>query len=188
MEWNVLKKSPVTIAFFSICAVIFLYGKVTTSENIRFLALSYEQFPQNWFTLLSHGFVHVEWYHFLINMFLLLYIGSWVEQLLGKIKFLVLVVVCILSGGLTLVLLSTAGIGFSVAGMAILFYYHLTFPWEKELFFNLPNFVLPLAIVVISIVALTFGVMSSVGHIPHLVGAMIGIVFLIFFRKQHYPI
>ncbi|KMK76785.1 rhomboid family intramembrane serine protease [Alkalihalobacillus pseudalcaliphilus] len=185
MDWSVLKKSPITLICFSICTFIFFLGQKTDPDNLRVLALSSQEFPQNWFTLLTHGFVHIEWYHFLINMFLLLYIGPWVEQLLGKWMFMLLVIVCILSGGLTLILLNTAGIGFSVAGIAILFYYHVAFPWKKELFFQIPNIALPILIVVISLLALIFGWMGTVGHIPHLVGAVIGILFLLFVRRQY---
>ncbi|GAF65497.1 hypothetical protein BTS2_2395 [Bacillus sp. TS-2] len=185
MDFSVLRKSIVTLIFFGLCTLIFLIGQLTTPENLRFLAVAFDEFPQNWFTLITHGFLHIEWYHYSINMLLLLFIGMWVEQLLGKIRYILLVSISILAGGITLILFQTGGIGFSVAGIAILFYYHLAFPWKKEILFNLPNFILPLFIVVISLLALAFDWMSSVGHIPHLIGALTGILFLFVYKNKH---
>ncbi|MEJ6949647.1 rhomboid family intramembrane serine protease [Natronospora cellulosivora (SeqCode)] len=80
--------------------IVFLIAQLTDPENIRFLALEYNQFPQRWYSIITYGFVHVEWYHILINISILIFIGSWVEKLLGQNKYLILLLLSILAGGL----------------------------------------------------------------------------------------
>ncbi|WP_088035113.1 rhomboid family intramembrane serine protease [Evansella clarkii] len=182
---DLLKKSPVTLVFFSISSLIFLVARVSNPEHIRFLALSNSELPERWYTILTHGFVHVEPNHFLVNMAILILVGPWVERLLGRKRYIILTVLCILAGGFSIVFWGTAGIGFSAAGCGFLFYYYLAFPKERELFFELPNFLLPAAILMFSVTALVFDWLSSVGHLPHLAGAGAGVICLLFFRKNH---
>ncbi|WP_232725567.1 rhomboid family intramembrane serine protease [Bacillus sp. FJAT-44742] len=180
-----LKKSPVTLLFFTLSSLIFLVARLSDPEHIRFLALNNEELPERWYTILTHGIVHVEPYHFLLNMAVLLLVGPWVEQLLGKNRYFILIVLCILAGGLSIVLWREAGIGFSGAGFGLLFYYYLAFPRDKELFFQLPNVVLPIILFGVSVIAIVFGLFGSVGHIPHLAGGMAGAICLFLFRSKH---
>lgn len=182
------KKNPVSLLILIVSATVFIVARTTGPENIRFLAFDYEVFPQRWYGILTYGFVHVDWNHIIINMGLLIWIGIWVERLIGSSRHIVLVLSGILAGGITLLLRETAGIGFSAGAAAILFYYHFAFPMERELPFNLPNIVLPVALLVISVGAIIFGWLPSVGHYPHIAGALVGIIFLGIFLKDHKPI
>ena len=183
-----IKKNPISLLIFMISAIIFLIAIVTDPENIRFLAFDYARLPQNWFAILTYGFVHVDWNHFIINMGLLLWIGIWVERLIGSRRFILLVISGILAGGLTLVLRETAGIGFSAGAAALLFYYHFAFPMKRELPLELPNIILPILLLIISIGSVIFGWLPGVGHYPHLAGALVGVIFLGIFHKDHRPI
>lgn len=185
LEMIKVKKNPVSLLIFLICTVVFFIARGTDTENIRFLAFDYEALPKRWYALLSYGFVHVDWNHIIVNMGLLLWIGIWVERLIGSKRYALLVLTGILAGGLSLMFRETAGIGFSAGAAAILFYYHCAFPMKKELPFNLPNIILPVFLFVISSVAIIFNWLPSVGHYPHLAGAVVGIVFLVFYRKYH---
>lgn len=180
-----IKQTPITCTFLLLSVLVFLVARITEPENVRFLALDYNELPQRWYTVISYGVVHVEWYHILINMVILVFVGSWVEMLLGSKRYIILVVTSILAGGLSLILRETGGIGFSAAGAGILFYYYFAFPWERELPLNLPNIILPLAIMILSVMAIVFEWLPSVGHYPHIAGALTGVILLICFRKRH---
>ncbi|MCW3491568.1 rhomboid family intramembrane serine protease [Dethiobacter alkaliphilus] len=183
-----IKKNPVSLLFFIMAAGIFFVARGTDPENIRFLAFDYEALPQRWYAILTYGFVHVDWNHIIINMGLLIWIGIWVERLIGSNRYIVLVLGGILAGGLTLLLRETAGIGFSAGAAAIVFYYHFAFPMKRELPFGLPNVVLPVVLLIVSVGAIIFGWLPAVGHYPHIAGALVGIVFLGIFSKHHKPI
>lgn len=183
-----LKKNPISGLFFFFSTIVFLVAQGTDPENVRFLALDYHALPQRWYAILTYGIVHVDWNHIIINMGILIWIGIWVERLIGSGRYIVLVLSGILSGGITILLRETAGIGFSAGAAAILFYYNVAFPLKRELPFNLPNIVVPVALIVLSIGAIVFGWLPSVGHYPHIAGALVGLVFLGIFRKHHRPI
>ena len=182
---TIFEQAPLTWTFFLISALVFFIARISDPKNVRFLALHFDQVRQSWYTLISYGFVHIEWYHILINMGILLYIGFWVERMLGQKRYFMLVMLGILAGGLSLIVRETGGIGFSAAGATILFYYYLAFPWKRELPFNLPNIILPVTLFGFSILALIFGWGPSVGHIPHLAGMFTGALLLLVFHKNH---
>ncbi len=183
-----IKKNPISLLIFMICATVFLVARGTDPENIRFLAFDYEALPQRWYAIVSYGFVHVDLNHIIVNMGLLLWIGIWVERLIGSKIYIGLVLMGILAGGITLLLRETAGIGFSAGAAALLFYYHFAFPMKKELPFNIPNVVLPVVLLIVSVGAIIFGWLPSMGHYPHIAGALVGMIFLGIFRKHHKPI
>ncbi len=183
-----LKKNPISALFLFTSTLVFLVAQGIDPEHVRFLAFDYQALPQRWYAILTYGFVHVDWNHIIINMGILIWIGIWVERLLGSWRYIVLVVSGILAGAITLVLRETAGIGFSAGAAALLFYYNFAFPWKRELFFNLPNIVVPVAVLVVSVGAIIFGWLPSVGHYPHIAGALMGVVLLGIFRKHHRPI
>jgi len=183
-----LKDNPLTVVFLLVCLSVFAVAQLTDPENIRFLALDSAELPERWYTLVTTGFVHVDYNHIIVNMLVLLWVGTWVERLIGSARFAVLVFTAILAGSLTIVVRGTAGIGFSAAAAAILFYYHVAFPWERELPLKIPNIVLPIVLFLGSVAAAVFGWLPSVGHYPHLAGAVVGLLFLGVFRSHHRPL
>lgn len=185
LELLKVKKQPVTLIVFIVCAAVFITATTTDPENIRFLAFDYNALPERWYALLTYGFVHVDWNHIIINMGLLLWIGIWVERLIGSARYSLLILLGILAGGLTLLFRETAGIGFSAGAAALIFYYNFAFPMNRELVFNIPNVVLPVVILVGSVLAIIFDWLPAVGHYPHIAGGLVGIVLLLIFRKHH---
>lgn len=183
-----VRKNPLSVLFLVVSLGVFIVAQVTEPENVRFLAFDSAEWPQRWYTIVTYGFVHVAWNHIIINMLLLVWIGTWVERLVGSTRYAILVFIAILAGGLTLLVRQTAGIGFSAAVAAILFYYHFAFPWKRELPLGVPNIVLPVALLILSIAATIFGWLPAVGHIPHIAGALVGLVLLALYRKYHRPI
>lgn len=179
-----VRSYPLSMLFLAICASVFAVAQLTDVENVRFLALDSAMFPERWWTIVTTGFVHVEWNHIIVNM-LLLWVGTWVERLIGSRRFAVLVFTAILAGALSILVRDTAGIGFSAAAAAIVFYYHVAFPFERELPLRIPNIVLPVVLFVGSLAAAVFGWFEGVGHWPHLAGAVVGLLFLVVFRRHH---
>lgn len=185
MITNFVKKAPVTMLLFAIMSIVFGAAQILGHESVRPLALMSSDFPEAWHTIITYGFVHVQWFHILVNMAILVYVGSWVERLIGKPRYLILIILGVLAGGISIVVRDTGGIGFSAAAAGILFYYHLAFPWKRELPLDLPNIVLPTVLLIASILAIIFGWLPGVGHYPHLAGAATGVILLLLFRSAH---
>ena len=170
-----VKKNPISIFVLMISLIVFAMAQLTSSESVRFLAFEYSQLPQRWYAFLTYGFVHVDIRHIAVNMSLLIFIGIWVERLIGSRRYIGLLICSIIAGSMTLWVRETAGIGF-------------TFPLERELPFNMPNIVLPIILTLISVGSVVMGWMPAIGHYPHLAGAFIGLLFLGIFRKKHRPL
>ncbi|TVR21018.1 MAG: rhomboid family intramembrane serine protease [Anaerolineaceae bacterium] len=183
-----VRKNPMSIIFLLASVAVFAIARTTDPENVRFLAFDSAELPHRWYAFVTYGFVHVDWNHIIVNMLILIWIGVWVERLIGSRKYTLLVLIAIVAGGLSLFVRDTAGIGFSAAAAAIIFHYHFAFPWKKELPFRIPNIVLPVVLLVLSVAAIIFGWLPSVGHYPHIAGALVGLGFLYVFRKSHNPI
>ncbi len=183
-----VRKNPLSVLALVVSLGVFFVARVTDPENVRFLAFDSAELPHRWYAIVTYGFVHVDWNHIIINMLLVVWVGVWVERLIGSLRYALVVFVAIVAGGVTLLVRQTAGIGFSAATAAILFYYHFAFPWKKELPLRIPNIVLPVTLLVLSIAAIVFGWLPAVGHFPHIAGALVGLVFLAVFRRYHRPI
>ena len=179
-----VKRNPLSTLFFVLSAGVFLVAQLTDPERLRFLAFDSAHWPQRWYAIVTYGFVHVDWNHIIVNMLLLGWIGTWVERMVGSRRFLLIVLTAITAGGVSLLVRQTAGIGFSAAAAALLFYYHFAFPWKREIL-GIPNVVIPLAALIISVGAVVFGWMPTVGHVPHLAGAAVGLLFLALFKGSH---
>ncbi|KAL0248357.1 hypothetical protein GEMRC1_003593 [Eukaryota sp. GEM-RC1] len=79
----------------------------------------------------------------------------------------------------------TAGIGFSAACSAFIFYYNCLYPMERELVWKIPNVTVPILVAVVSIGSIIFGWFPGVGHWPHLTGGLAGWILMPIFRKGH---
>jgi len=185
---HALTANPVSALLLVVAVGVFSVAQLTDPENVRFLAFDSAEWPDRWWASLTYGFVHVEWNHIIVNMLILIWVGVWVERLIGSARFTVLVFTAILAGGATLLLRGTAGIGFSAAAAGVLTYYHFAFPWERELPLRIPNIVLPVVLIVGSVAAIIFGWLPSVGHYPHLAGGAVGVVALAAFGRHHRPL
>jgi len=180
-----IKETPVTWVIFLINTLIFIITNIFKFDNISFLALIYDELPQRWYTVFTYSLVHMAWYHIIINMSILILIGSWVEKLIGTKRYLILILVSALSGGIALILQKSSGIGFSAVGYAIIFYYYLAYPLERELPFKFPNIIFPILLMISTILAIIFNWLSIIAHFSHIAGAVVGALLLLFFYKKH---
>lgn len=151
------------------------------------------------YRLLTHGFLHADWIHLLINMFVLYNFGSIVESefddnfgpILGKVYFAGIYLLTIPASSL-----SThykykdaphySAIGASGATSGMMFIFILFYPWEKILIYG----ILEIPGIICGILYLIYSSWASknsndnIGHDAHLYGAIFGFVFAIILKTS----
>ncbi len=104
-----LKDLPWTYSIIILCTAIFvlalLAGKKFNDNVLGGILLgSYYKTlilgNHEYWRLLTHGFVHTEFFHIFMNLYALYSIGPTLEKIYGKKKFLITLLVSIVSGGL----------------------------------------------------------------------------------------
>lgn len=189
--------TPVTLALIAVTAVVSLLAW----QRPRLLdALIY--WPPGvrrgeWWRLLTHGFIHADMAHLLINMLVLFFFGSVMERVLtGRIGaggFLAFYL-----AGIVLAILPThfrhlrdtgyRSLGASGAVAAMLFAYILLRPWSTLLvmFVPMPAIVFAVAYVWYSIRADRRSV-DNINHGAHLAGAAWGVAFMLLLEPRLLP-
>ena len=98
------KIQPVTLAVGLICVFIYICSLLLTLVSDDTVAISillgsyYKAFVvgmNEWFRLLTSGFVHVDFFHVTMNVIALYYLGNMCEQIYGHVKY-----ACILLGSI----------------------------------------------------------------------------------------
>jgi membrane associated rhomboid family serine protease len=136
-----------------------------------------------WWRLFTSMFLHASWFHLLINMYSLYFVGSIMEQLIGRWRFLLLYLTSGLAGAAGALLLSplTPTVGASGAIFGVL---GGLFVLERR--GNIATGGQIAGLIVINLV-ITFAFSSSIsvgGHIGGLIGGMILMVALLQFRRS----
>lgn len=144
-----------------------------------------------WYRMISSGFVHADYIHLGFNMYVLYGFGSLVESVylhhygdtMGKVIYLLLYLVMIVLADIPSFIKHKNNYGYSAIGASgavsgVLFIYIILSPWSRlELFFAIP------------IYAIVFGVLyllysswasknakDNIGHDAHFYGAVAGMV------------
>lgn len=144
---------------------------------------------QTWYEVISSGFVHGSITHLFVNMFVLFFFGSVVEDVLGTSHFLALYFSGLIFSALPSLYShkdnpNYATIGASGAVEAILFSYIFVFPTEKIMLVLLP---IPIPAWFFGLGFLAYSVYESkkgagnVNHAAHLAGAFWGVFYLLIF-------
>lgn len=191
-----------SINFFIIiitCAVsIISFRQASWFNRLCFRPTAIVQYNQ-WDRMISYGFVHANWSHLLINMFVLYMFGSIVEDTYcylwdnwGKFMYLILYLSAIIVSTLPDFIkhkedYNYIAIGASGAISAIVFASILLFPTQKLYLFFIP----------IGIPAVIFGIgylaysaymnkhgQDNIGHNTHFWGGIYGFVFSLIFKPQ----
>ena len=147
-------------------------------------------FPYNVLTSITSFFIHANWFHLLFNMYFFWVFGDNVEDELGKLKFLLLLFTAavsgdMLSGWLDPRMSDMPGVGASGGIAGLVAYYLIRFPYRR---FVVMIFFHPFSVPVIYFGAFYFikecvgaflqiGGVSSISHLAHLGGALIGVAF-----------
>ena len=148
--------------------------------------------PQEYYRLLTSGFIHADWNHLIFNMVSLYFIGSSAESILGM-GFLTLYLTGIIVSSLPSFLKHRnnsyyRSLGASGGVAAIMFFFIYFAPWSKLYIIFLP----------IGIPAILFGVLylvyeaymakkggSTMNHDAHFWGAVYGLVYALIIDPTH---
>jgi len=165
---------------------------------------------KEWHLLITHGFVHADYMHLFINMFVLMSFGAAVEDIFGSLKLNGIIHNATLNfcmlyfGGIVIASLTTLkkykdnsyyqSVGASGAVSAVVFTYIFFDPLSKLLFM----FIIPIPAIVFGIAYLAYSHYMSkkegdyINHDAHFVGSVFGFIypllidpklFLIFLNK-----
>ncbi len=134
--------------------------------------------------LISSGFLHVNWFHLILNVVSLAAFSGMVESYLGSIQFLVVYSASLIGGNLLSLFIHRnhpdySAVGASGAICGVIFAYIALFPGSNIGFFFLPiaipGWLFGLAFVLFSIYGIRSG-RDNIGHDAHLGGALIGMI------------
>ena len=151
---------------------------------------------QEWWRIITHGFVHADWIHLLVNMFTFWSFGGYIESAFGYLGFGKWAFLTLYFGGMIAASISDViryrnaewytSIGASGAVSAVLFAAIFLNPWDKILLFA-----------VIPIPGILFGVLylaycqymarqggDNINHNAHFYGAVFGFIFPILLEPR----
>lgn len=153
---------------------------------------------KQYYRLISHAFIHANWSHLLVNMFVLFFFGRGIEQYFGyyfgnkaTAYFLLLYFGGILASNIWSLMKHQNNyyynaVGASGAVSAMLFAFIFFNPWEKLYFFG----ILPIPGILFAVGYLFYSYHMSkkstdnVAHDAHILGAIFGFVFPILLKPQ----
>ena len=153
---------------------------------------------KQWYRLISHGFVHANWSHLLVNMFVLYFFGSTTEEELFKladydiVSFPILTYILfyfsalIISSSISLAKHKDDhwynAVGASGAVAAVLYFSIFFDPWSSLRLY----FFIPIPAIVFAILYIVYSHymgrkgQDNIGHEAHLMGAVYGFIFPLF--------
>ncbi len=184
------------IIIISVLVSILSFNDQNLLEKLRFNAFDIKHNRQGW-RFFTYAFVHADWIHLLVNMYVLYSFGDIVLQIFGyhfgykaTIYFLLLYV-----GGILFASLFDFGkhkdnsfynaVGASGAVSAVVFASILLYPQGTIYFFFIP---FPIPSVIFGILYLVYSAYMSkkgkdnIGHSAHFWGAIFGIVYTIILK------
>jgi membrane associated rhomboid family serine protease len=188
--------APITIII-----IIFTVLVSYTSLNNRMQFEKLKHYPYNekrskeYFRFLSGGFVHGDYIHLAVNMYVLYSIGSFVEtlftsedfygQYMGRIVFLGMYLLNIIAASIPTFLKHKdnprfASVGASGAVSGLLFIFAAILPYEHFLLF----FIIPMPAILFAVGYLIYSTYaardteSRIDHTAHFYGALFGVAFL----------
>ena len=153
---------------------------------------------KQWWRIITHGFLHADWMHLIINMFVFYSFGTFCNEvfvqiwgIFGNTLFLILYLSAIVVSSIFSVIkhrnnFRYDAIGASGATSAITFTFILFCPWEKIYFFG----ILPIPAIIFGVIYLIYCYImgkrsrDNIGHDAHFWGAVYGFLFPIIFKPQ----
>jgi membrane associated rhomboid family serine protease len=158
-----------------------------------------ESGQKEWYRLLTSGFVHADWVHLLVNMYVLYSFGemieaymiSWLGPAKGRLIFLLVYLLNIILANLPTTFRQRhnpgfASIGASGAVSGLLFMYILLNPWAMFGLF----FIIPVPAVLLGAGYLIYSSWAAnrghgrLDHAAHFAGALAGMAMIIFIHHQ----
>jgi len=144
---------------------------------------------QSWYELLTAGFLHANFGHLLVNMFVLFFFGMVLEQNLGSAQFASLYISGLLISSIPSMFNHRddpqyATLGASGGVESVLFGFIFLYPTESIYFILIP---IPIPAWIFGLGFLAYSVYESkkgrgnVNHEAHIAGAVWGVLYLLFF-------
>lgn len=145
---------------------------------------------KEWYRVISHGFLHVDWPHLIINMFVLYSFGNFMENAFKLYSsFAAFHFIALYFGGMIVASIPSLlkhkndyayrSVGASGAVSAVLFAYIFIAPWHKILFMA----VLPIPSIIFAVLYLAYSSYMSkkggdnINHDAHFYGAVFGFLY-----------
>jgi len=175
-----------TYLFVTVCVLVFFGGFMMPMSFFHVLLSEYSLQPatfmsdQNFFSLFSYMFLHINLQHLVSNMIVLLSVGRAVESEVGGAKFgLILVGSGMVSGyfhvlnnpASTMPVIGASGAVFVAIALLLLL---MPFKFTSALFIPLPGVMLGLGMIVVEVVSLVYANDVNVAHDMHLYGFLVG--------------
>lgn len=170
----------ISVAALYVAPKIFEKGMLRPYRTIR---------KKTWYEIITSGFLHAGFTHLLVNMFVLYFFGTVMEQVLGIGHFIALYFSGLMFSALPSLIKHKdnpdyATIGASGAVESVLFSYIFVFPTEKLILVLLP---VPIPAWFFGVAFLAYSIYEgkrgkgNVNHAAHIAGALWGILYLILF-------
>ena len=171
----------------SVNALLFLFRYIAKSQFDLaqiFGLTSNNVWPMIWQPF-TYMFIHGDFFHIFMNMFVLWMFGSEMESIWGRREFLKYYFITGIGSGLIWLLFNTGGnavlIGASGAIYGILLAYGLMFPNRKVLIYFLFPVKVKYFVLILGLIAFVSSLSfsgSNISHLTHLSGMMIGFIYL----------
>lgn len=171
-------------------AVVLLLLMTLTPALTNFLAFNPQRPLSAPWTYITYMFVHAGLWHLVMNMLLLFWWGTRLEERMGGRVFILFYLYCGLGGPLLSVLVAGLGVpvapfvGASAAVMGVGVAYTMYWPDAKMMIFPLPFPILTryiiVAFIALDLLAAVSGTSSMVAHWAHLGGALVGFLYIRF--------
>jgi membrane associated rhomboid family serine protease len=139
---------------------------------------------KEYYRLLTSGFLHVGWWHLLVNMVSLYLLGRYVELLFGAGHFLLIYFGSIIGGNLLSVYVHRhheyRAYGASGGVCGIIFAYILLVPGASisqfPMPFAIPGWLYAIGFIAVSFIGMKANNRGNIGHDAHLGGAIVGLL------------
>lgn len=186
---NRFRIAPVTVVLAGLCIAVFVAEELLLASGrgalLNLFALSGEGLGRGqYWTLVTHLFLHANLLHLAVNVMGLWFIGPEVEAMLGRARYLFLYLVSGVAGGLLQTAFSSpqselVGASGSVCGILLAFTTaYPEAPLRALLFFVLPVNMkaktLGRGLIVFSVLCALLKILPQFGHLAHLGGALTG--------------
>jgi len=210
-NWFIIINVVFFLVFFPLLA---LYGQNCESDvrnsdcYIKYVAVNPKLFFENYYvwTLLTSVFMHGNFFHLFINMFVLFSLGNLAERIIGRKRFFWFYILSGIIASLFFVILGyffggtelgavifgsnkvfavgASGAIFAVAGLFMILTPRLRFAIIFLPFFTLPAYIMiPLVLVITWIVSSSAG--FGIGNTAHFGGFLAGVCYALYLRSKY---